>query len=172
MLNKLYPREFRKTIYDIDLDALKRAGVAGLVVDLDNTIIARNSVEVPAKLKEWVGSAKALGFKVCILSNNWHARVSKVASQLDLPLVARAVKPRKKAFTMAMRAIGTTAPTTAVIGDQMFTDIFGGNIAGSYTILVVPISKEEAPHTKVLRKLERVLMDRYARKTKTQPSET
>lgn len=171
MLGKLYPREFRDTIYDIDLDALKKCGVDGLVVDLDNTIIARNSIDVPDTLIRWVEGAKALGFKVCILSNNWHARVSKVASQLDLPLVARAVKPRKKAFTMAMREIGTTASTTAVIGDQMFTDIFGGNIAGSYTILVVPISNEEAPHTRVLRKLERILMDRYARRAKTQPSE-
>lgn len=165
MLTKFYPSEYHQSIYDIDFEALRDAGIHGLVVDLDNTIIPRNSHTASASLKEWLATAKSLGFNICILSNNWMTRVSRIATQLDLPLVARAAKPRKRAFTMAMEAIGSTVDSTAVIGDQIFTDVFGGNLAGLHTILVVPISDQEAPHTRMLRKLERVIMRNYHRKS-------
>lgn len=166
MLTKLYPREYCKSVLDIDLEALKRLGIRGLVVDLDNTIVARDSHVPTDELKSWLARAKSMGFKLCILSNNWMNRVSRIAKQLDLPLVARAAKPRRKAFTQAMDEIGTTVETTAVIGDQIFTDVLGGNLAGLYTILVVPISDREAPHTRVLRRLERVIMRNYHKRKK------
>ncbi len=164
MLTKLYPREYCKSVFDIDLAALRKSGIRGLVVDLDNTIIARDSHVPTEELKKWLADAKEMGFKLCILSNNWMNRVSRVAKQLELPLVARAAKPRRKAFMQAMSEIGTTVEETAVIGDQIFTDVLGGNLAGLYTILVVPISSREAPHTRVLRRLERVVMRNYHRR--------
>ncbi|MCL5292284.1 MAG: YqeG family HAD IIIA-type phosphatase [Actinobacteria bacterium] len=163
MLTKLYPSEYCRSIFDIDLKALKKAGFRGLAVDLDNTIIARGSHTPPEELKKWLIEAKSLGFKVCILSNNWLTRVSRIAAQLDLPLVARAAKPRRRAFVQAVEEMGTTITTTVVVGDQIFTDVLGGNLAGTYTILVVPISDREAPHTRVLRRLERVVMRNYHR---------
>lgn len=170
MLTKFYPNEYRESVFDVDLDALKNAGIEGLVVDLDNTIVARDSHTPPAGLSKWLKDAKAMGFKICILSNNWKTRVSRIAAQLGLPLVARAVKPRRKAFMLAMKEIGTAKKATAVIGDQIFTDIFGGNVAGTYTILVAPISDHEAPHTKVLRRFERVIMRSYHRRASTRPT--
>lgn len=166
MLTKLYPREYCNSVFDINLEALKESGIRGLVIDLDNTIVARDCHVPTDELNKWLAKAKKMGFELCILSNNWMTRVSKVAKQLDLPLVARAVKPRRKAFIQAMSEIGTSVEATAVIGDQIFTDVLGGNLAGLYTILVVPISDREAPHTRILRRLERVIMRNYHKRKK------
>ena len=166
MLTKLYPREYCNSVFDINLEALKESGIRGLVFDLDNTIVARDCHVATDELKKWLAKAKEMGFELCILSNNWMTRVSRIAKQLDLPLVARAAKPRRKAFIQAMSEIGTSVEATAVIGDQIFTDVLGGNLAGLYTILVVPISDREAPHTRVLRRLERVIMRNYHKRKK------
>lgn len=158
MLKLLYPDSFVETIFEIDIEELKARGIKGLVLDLDNTIVPRNSAVATDELKEWLNNIKRRGMKACILSNNWKQRVSSFAAQVELPLVARAAKPRRGAFVQAMRVLGTSKVETVVIGDQLFTDVLGGNLAGIHTILVVPMSNHEALHTKVLRKLERRIM--------------
>jgi len=164
VLKKLYPDRYIRSIYDIDLVDLKAAGIKGVILDLDNTIIARNSSVAPSELKLWIEGLKSEDIKACILSNNWKARVSSIASQIELPLVARAAKPRVGAFKRAMQVLGTTSNETVVVGDQIFTDIFGGNLAGLRTILVTPVSNHEAFHTKILRHLERLVMKRWNQK--------
>lgn len=163
MLKRFYPDQYIRSIYDIELDDLKARGIRGLILDLDNTIIARNSSIAPIELKTWIKGLHDSGFKACILSNNWKGRVSSIASQVGLPLVARAAKPRTGAFRQAMSALGTIDNETVVIGDQIFTDVFGGNLAGLYTILVMPMSNHEAFHTKMLRYAERWVMKQWAR---------
>jgi hypothetical protein len=158
VLKLLYPDSFVETIFEIDIDELKARGIKGLILDLDNTIVPRNSAVATDELKEWLTSIKRHGMRACILSNNWKQRVSSIAAQVELPLVARAAKPRRGAFVQAMRVLGTSKAETVVIGDQLFTDVLGGNLAGIHTILVVPMSNHEAPHTRILRKLERRIM--------------
>jgi hypothetical protein len=163
VLKKLFPDSRFESIYDIDLGALKSHGISALILDLDNTIVARNSFIATAELKQWLELVREQGFKACIVSNNWKQRVSKIAGQVNLPLVARAAKPWPMAFTRAMQVLGTGKEETAVIGDQIFTDILGGNLAGLRTILVVPLSNSEAVHTKVLRHMERWVIARWNR---------
>jgi hypothetical protein len=166
VLTNLYPNRYCESIFDINLNELKKMGINSLIIDLDNTILARDTREAPEELREWLKKITAEGFKACILSNNWRARVSSVASQLNLPLVARAGKPRRKAFRQALEILKATPAETAVIGDQIFTDVFGGNRNGLYTILVVPLSEKEALHTKLLRRVERRILNRF-KQTKT-----
>lgn len=161
MLSKFFPGAFIKSIYDINPASLKAAGIKGIILDLDNTIIARNASTVDKDLKHWVGRLKQEGIKACILSNNWKLRVSSIASQLNIPLVARAAKPYRGAFKRAMSVLGTSKGETVVVGDQIFTDILGGNLAGLKTILVVPMSNSEAIHTKLLRHFERWILKRW-----------
>jgi predicted HAD superfamily phosphohydrolase YqeG len=47
-----------------------------------------------------------------------------------------------------------SASQTAVVGDQIFTDIWGGNRAGLYTILVQPLAWREFMGTKISRMAE------------------
>ncbi len=161
MLKKFFPDHYYESIYDIDLFHLREDGIKGFILDLDNTIVARNSSTVSDDLKHWLDLLKEHDIEACILSNNWKQRVSSIAEQVELPLVARAAKPRKGAFKRALDVLGTGKEETVVVGDQIFTDVFGGNIAGLRTILVMPMSNHDGIHTKFLRHLERLVMKRW-----------
>ena len=45
----------------------------------------------------------------------------------------------------------------AIIGDQLFTDILGGNKVGIYTCLVDPLTKEDFILTKIFRMTEQII---------------
>ncbi|MDI6799499.1 MAG: YqeG family HAD IIIA-type phosphatase [Actinomycetota bacterium] len=160
-IRRFFPDEYHNSIFEIDTLRLKEAGKKGLLIDLDNTMVARNENGTSKELKDWLIGLKERGFLVCIVSNNWKLRVSRIADELSLPLVARATKPSKAAFLRGMKALGTVPCQTAVIGDQIFTDIYGGNRLGLYTILVVPLSGHELFHTKILRRIEGFILQRF-----------
>jgi len=154
----LRPDFYLKTVSDIDLDALTSRGVDTLLVDLDNTLLPRDGSDIPESARRWVRSLADKGFTVCLVSNNWHERVSTVADELGIDLVAKAVKPLPFAFIRALRMVGSTRARAAVVGDQMFTDVLGGKLLGMVTIMVLPLSESDLPHTLALRRVERVLL--------------
>jgi uncharacterized protein len=154
----LSPDYYLKSVHDIDFAELREAGVQALLVDLDNTLLPRDSNVVPESLREWSRELAASGFKVCLVSNNWHERVSEVASELGFELVAKAVKPLPFAFLRALSKVGARRETAAVVGDQLFTDVLGGKLLGMKTILVAPLSAYDLPHTLLLRRLERMVL--------------
>lgn len=158
VLERFCPDYYYGSILEIDLDELKRAGIKALVVDLDNTMVERGSSEAPESLQRWLKKVTGRGLKVCIVSNNWASRVSVIARKVKLPLVAPAGKPRGKAFKQGMKMIGSKPEETAVVGDQLFTDVLGGNLAGLRTVLVVPLKGPELPHTRLLRRLEKIIL--------------
>jgi uncharacterized protein len=163
LLAALRPERYYESLIAIDVDDLSRLGLTGLIVDLDNTMVPRKGVDTTDELRTWLAKAKAAGLGVCVVSNNWHNRVGAVADGLGLPMVARATKPLARAFTAGMKALGTEPSDTAVIGDQMFTDVLGGNLLGLYTILVIPLSGPELFYTLALRRVERFLLRHWMR---------
>ncbi|WP_407308245.1 YqeG family HAD IIIA-type phosphatase [Desulfosporosinus sp. SB140] len=155
---------FRPTLQALSLDCivveqLVQDGIKGLIIDLDNTMTPWNDLEVGPKVAEWFIKVKAAGISACVVSNNKkRQRVAAVAEQLQIPFVFGATKPRGRAFRAGMKLLGTGHKDTAVIGDQLFTDILGGNRLGLYTILVIPINDREFLGTRIMRRLERVLV--------------
>ncbi len=152
------PDLYVRDLFSLDLNLLAELGVDTLLVDLDNTLLPRNSGEVSDDAKAWTKRAKAAGFRVCLVSNNWHARVEAVASELGLELVAKAVKPLPFAFLVALRKLGARRASAATVGDQLFTDVLGGLLLGMKTVMVLPLSSSDLPHTLVLRRLERIAL--------------
>ncbi|KGP76005.1 HAD family hydrolase [Desulfosporosinus sp. Tol-M] len=143
----------------ISVEQLTRDGIKGLIIDLDNTMTPWNDVEVAPKVTKWFLKVKAAGISACVVSNcSKRQRVAVVADYLDIPFVFGAFKPRRRAFRVGMRLLGTEYKNTAVIGDQLFTDILGGNRLGLYTILVTPINDREFIGTRFLRRMEKVLV--------------
>lgn len=159
----LRPQRYHESLVSIDVDELKSIGIKGLILDLDNTMIPRHTSSVPDELESWLARVREAGIAACIVSNNFKTRVAQLAERLGLPLVALATKPRRRAFYRGMEVLGTRADDTAVIGDQLFTDVLGGNRLGLYTILVMPLPGPELPHTAVLRRVERWLLRRWSR---------
>lgn len=143
----------------ISIERLVRDGIKGLIIDLDNTMTPWNAMEVGPKVEAWFKALKSAGIKACVVSNNKRKqRVAVVADRLGIPFVFRATKPRRRAFRSGMALLETGASDTAVIGDQLFTDIMGGNRLGLYTILVVPMSNREFIGTRFMRQMEKVLL--------------
>lgn len=169
MLSRLAPDQYLASAMDVDLDALGNTGVKGLIVDLDNTLVPRYENEPPDELKAWLEHVRDAGLGVVIVSNNWTARVGAIAEELGVAIVKGAGKPLAKAFRQGMKMLGTAPQETAVIGDQLFTDVLGGNRLGLHTVLVVPLSEREMLHTRILRKLEWRVLRALARRRMISP---
>lgn len=159
MLNRLQPNLIARRLWEVDIKELATRGIRGVILDLDNTLTPWRSLEVPDEARAWLRAALAAGVRVCLVSNAATARrVQPVAGQFGIPWITRAVKPLSRGYLRAMRVMQTTPATTAAIGDQVFTDILGGNRLGLFTILVDPISDREALVTKLIqRPLERLI---------------
>lgn len=157
-LSPFAPDLYVESIYEIDLQQLAARGVKGIITDLDNTLVAWDTPQATPTLVDWLDDLKRRGLQVCIVSNNKATRVNEFARPLGIPAIYQARKPSTAAFQQAMKQMGTLPTETVVIGDQVFTDVLGGNRMGLYTILVVPISDKEWLGTKVLRAMERIVM--------------
>ena len=127
-------------IYQITGEALARRGFKLLLADLDNTLAPDGVPRPDERRKGWRDDLAAHGVTLFILSNNRHeSRPHLFAEGLDAPYIGHAGKPKTPAFFKAMERVGATREQTAIVGDQIFTDILGGNRAGVSAILVEPI---------------------------------
>ena len=159
LLKKLIPQKNVRSIYEIDVQALWNAGVQGIITDLDNTLVAAKHPDATPELLTWLKTLKAIGFQVVIVSNNNRQRVSRFSAPLSIPYIFRAKKPGNSAFRKAMEIMSLAPKQTVVIGDQMLTDVLGGNRLGLYTILVSPIAlDDEGFFTRINRRIEKVAL--------------
>jgi len=162
-------------VQDIDLEALKAQGFRGMIFDLDNTLVSWRRWNVTPAVMEWIQKAREMGFKMCILSNCMiKRRVSCFSRLTGIQALPKASKPRKKSFIQALNVLGTPVEQTVVVGDQVFTDVLGGNRMGLYTILVLPIDRREFYVTILQRTAEKIVLFRLRRKgiLKEVPSRT
>lgn len=162
----LYPDLFVNSLLDIPLATMRDMKIQAFILDLDNTVTEWNSHVLREEVARWFEKIQAEGFQACILSNNGEERVIKIARLLNIPYVHRAQKPRRTGFMKALELMSVSASQTAVVGDQIFTDIWGGNRAGLYTILVEPLAWREFLGTKISRMVEYFVL----RKIKRTPS--
>ncbi len=164
MRKLLVPDQQLDDIFEIDTGYLKSLGIRGIITDMDNTLVAWSDRTVYPRLAEWFARLKAEGFKLFIVSNNSEDRGAALARELDIPAIWYAIKPSRRAFRRAIEEMGLSPEETAVVGDQVFTDVLGGNRLGMHTILVTPISEKEFIWTRLPRMLERILLGRRSAK--------
>lgn len=135
-----------QSIYEIKPAWLVEQGISLLLADLDNTLVPYGVAEATEQVKAWNGELKNAGITLFILSNNRHPQRAKVFAQsLDVPYIGHGGKPKTKSFYKAMKAQDKTKSQTAIVGDQLFTDILGGNRSGVATYLVEPIALKGNP---------------------------
>ncbi|HEY8347602.1 MAG TPA: YqeG family HAD IIIA-type phosphatase [Symbiobacteriaceae bacterium] len=154
----LRPGAYYRSIFHIDLERLKQQGFRAILLDLDNTMVPWNDPEPTPELLAWLQRVREMGFQVCIVSNNKGRRVREFATRLGIPFVSKAIKPRRKGFREAMALLQVPPRECVVVGDQLFTDILGGNRAGAHTILVMPMDRREFLFTRLVRTVERKVL--------------
>lgn len=145
-------------ISDIPLGFLKERGIRGLVLDIDNTLTTHDNPKPAAGVTDWLNAARDAGMSMVILSNNKPGRVKPFADILGLEFEADGKKPLPAGVWRACRHMGLPPSKTALIGDQIFTDILGGNLAGLLTLLVEPIEPESGWFFKLKRRGERLIL--------------
>jgi len=158
----LFPKTYLACVTDIDVDWLRRKGFRGVLFDLDNTIIRRDTHEFSREILEFIEKLRGHGFAMGIVSNSRTGRVDELVRRLNIPAVGRAAKPFGHTFRNALKMLGTTPAETVIVGDQIFTDVLGGNLAGLHTILVTPMPGKDFIGTKLIsRPLERLVLARF-----------
>lgn len=160
MLNNFKPDQYYQDIFSIDLNSLKKEGIDGLICDIDNTIVPWSEDSVIEEVTDWFAEIERHGFKICLVSNGTDKRVKYFSNELSLPAIGQAVKPAKRAFKLAQKMLELRDDQIAVVGDQIFTDVYGGNRIGFRTILVDPMSDKELFTTKFMRSLENLVFKR------------
>jgi HAD superfamily phosphatase (TIGR01668 family) len=147
-------------VSEIDLDHLSALGIRGIIFDLDDTLVhAMEPIADPA-VRAWLAELRER-FAIYVVSNNFsERRVAVAADHLGLPYLARAGKPSRRFFRRALAEMNLTPGQVAIVGDQLLTDILGGNRLGAFTILVDPLSRERRWHRRWMRSLETYLLRR------------
>lgn len=164
MLQNFYPKEDWESAYSTEYERLYEKGFRGIIFDIDNTLV-EHGAEADSRSVALVDKLRRMGFAVCFLSNNDKPRVSEFCKPMDAAFICKGGKPGKKGYEAAMKLIVTTKEQTVAVGDQIFTDIWGGNRAGIYTVLVKPIGKKEEFQIVLKRYLEKIVLHFY-QKTK------
>jgi hypothetical protein len=146
LLDDFIPDEMVHSVAQVDLDELADRGIRGVLIDVDNTLIGYGLVEIDPERLAWVEEAIER-FSVCLLSNSVRGhRVQTLCDRLGCPGISVWTWDRKP-FAGGMRRALTLSETspdeTAMIGDQLLTDILGGNRAGLYTIWVEKVAERE-----------------------------
>jgi uncharacterized protein len=139
---------------------LTERGLSALILDLDNTLAVWGGREPAPGVEAWLGSLRAAGVAHVILSNNGRGRGEAFGRRVGVPVLANAGKPRRAAFRRALDALGTDVASTAVVGDRLLMDVWGGNRAGLYTVLVAPVDRRELWPIQLMRHVEDVMIAR------------
>ena len=149
------------TFLEITPEFLLEKGIEGLICDIDNTLVSYDDATPTEDVLAWYEKLRAAQIKVSFVSNNKHGRVSKFNEELGLPAFAKSGKPNGRALRAAMEAMETGREETAVLGDQLFTDVLAAKRVGLCAMIVFPIKDKKTPFVKCKRFLERQLMRRY-----------
>ena len=164
LLENCIPYAYAKSIQDINYQELKKQGIRALFFDLDNTIIGYDEVKLSESHIKFLNELSQ-DFKIMILSNTSYKRVSLALSDVDFPFLWHAKKPLKWGFKKALKKMGLNHYEVIMIGDQLMTDVLGGNRTELNVILVKSVKrKSDRKITQFNRKLENMVLKKIEKK--------
>ena len=164
MIELFKPDMYIKDIYSINYDKLMNIGIKCILFDLDNTLVPSFKNKPTRKVKDLVEKLKDMGFKVIIFSNSNKKRLTPFKNILEVDCSHSSKKPFSKKFKKVLKEYKYSQSEVAIVGDQIVTDIFGGNRVGIFTILIKPINEKELLFTKFNRMIERKIIRKLERR--------
>lgn len=154
------PTFWLKNVMQIDKEFLKKNRVRALILDMDNTLSMHDDPAAEDGVLEWLDEMRRLGIKMRVVSNNSTRRVEPLANALGLEFTANGAKPLTFGVNRAVKAMKVSRRETLVVGDQIFTDVAAGNLAGIRTVLVEPFHLENKWTFKLKRRVESLVFHR------------
>lgn len=152
-------------------DFLLANGIRALILDIDNTLAPYEEPDPNARVLAWFSALKEKGIVAAFVSNNDFERVSRFNRKIGIPMYPKGKKPGKKYMRRAIGELGVLPSETAIMGDQIFTDVWAGRNVGIRCIVVPPIKDKTDFFTRFKRVLERPIL-RYYRKREKKRKET
>lgn len=149
------PTAALKSVLELTPEILGKMGVEALILDLDNTLTTHNNPHPAKGVPEWLDEMRNAGIKLLIVSNNHAPRVEPFAKALKLDFVPEGAKPLPKGYNIAVKKFGLPKERVCAVGDQIFTDILGANLAGIKSVFVYPIEFESGFFFKIKRFFEK-----------------
>lgn len=163
MIKRFLPDIYQENIFAINYEKLKKAGIKCLLFDLDNTISPAKEVVLYKETKKLFDKLKK-DFKIVLFSNNFQKRVSKFGDYYLVDIACVSLKPFKYKYKYILKKYGFKKCEVAAIGDQLLTDIQGGNKMGLTTILVNPLSNIDETETWLNRQIEKKIFKTFKEK--------
>ncbi len=153
----LKPEIKLERVTDITLDILKKYNINSLILDVDNTLSTHHGDVLTDGLEEWLETMQNSGIKLLVLSNSKEQRVKPFAEKIGLSYISLGLKPLPFGYLRALKKLGSKRKETAIVGDQIFTDVLGGRLVGVRTVLLTPIKLETTAGFRFKRKIERLV---------------
>lgn len=141
-----------------DLNLVYQQHKHWLIIDFHQTLFwIRQQVIDPVRLtilKRWLENGTFSGAAIlcnAVIPGRWSKSLEELSNILDQTgarifpvelIMPWQLKPRPYGFLHAMKLLGAKPEETVVIGDQLFTDILGGNRLGMTTVLVKPLGRD------------------------------
>lgn len=161
----LFPGEYIDSTYVIDFKKLYDQGYRAVIFDVDNTLVPHGE-PADERAIAFFKELKEIGFSSMLLSNNKEPRVKMFHDATGVDYIYKANKPMPANYRKAMELMGSKKENTLFVGDQIFTDVMGGNLAGIRTILVKPIHPKEEIQIVLKRIPEKLVLFFYFIKVK------
>ena len=152
------PTIILKRITEITPLILKEQGVEYLLLDVDNTLSTHHGTILIDGLTGWIEATLNSGIKLMVVSNSKEKRIKPFAAKIGLPFVSLALKPLPFGYNKAVKALGADKKKTAIVGDQIFTDVLGANLYGIKSFLTRPVLLENGVSFKIRRYFEKKLL--------------
>ena len=157
---KYLPDIYKKNIFAINYDKLKKKGIKCLIFDLDNTLALIDSTKVESSVQELINKLKK-AFLVVIVSNSPKKRVSTFGKYLKVDFYPFALKPTIRTLKKIKSKYNLESKQIAIIGDQFITDMAYGYKGKITKIFVDPLAIKDLKITNINRYLEEKIMAKY-----------
>jgi hypothetical protein len=164
LLRALAPRYQVSSVCHLSPAVLRSWEIEALMLDLDNTLLPWGEASSPPEVLRWIAEVRRAGIRACIVSNNVSRRGRTASAHLQLPTAEGRFKPSTDKLRRALQILGSPPERTAMVGDQVFTDVLAGNRLGVPTVLTAPLAPREPARIRVQRGLERRLLAWLARR--------
>ena len=131
------PEYVFKDVTHITPEWLAEKGIRALVLDIDNTLTADRSQELPAEVAQWLEEMRKAGVALTIVSNGAEQRVKPFA------------------LMVARRRMGVKRREMAMVGDQLYADRMAAALYGIPGLMVVPRGPDLGAQVVLKRKWEK-----------------
>jgi len=157
-MSLFYPDLMLENIHCIDAEKLINNEIKAVIFDIDNTLAYNNEEKPSREVIEFILSLNTNGIHTIIASNNNEMRVKKFCEDLNSLYIHKANKPLGNKISLLLKKIKVDKKNSALVGDQIFTDVLCGNLMGMFTILVKPFDTNENNFIKFKRKIENLFI--------------